>query len=714
MGPLTLFRGFTAGAEATDSGRVNSSRSLLGLGLACVLSGLAGRAAEASAGPVVERIDRAGMARLAPVWTYRTGEAASNTLLGAEPVVREGVVYALTPRRRVVALGGATGRLRWRFDPPGGGSGRGGESGGGLAWWGGEAGGRLLLATGGGLLAIGPGDGAALRDFGAGGRVDLTAALGRPAGDFAVEGLTPPVVWRDRVVLGVNFVHRVTGAHDGVVAAFEVRTGALRWSFDLTPAPRQPGGETWPRNRGPATGVGLGTVAPVVDAARGLVFVATGPATQWHWGGDRAGDNLFANCVVALDTASGACRWHFQFVHHDLWASAPPVGPVLGTVTREGRELAALVQVTRAGHVWVLDRERGEPLFPWGREPVPASALRGEQAAPTQPVPRRPAPLGRPGFDETGWADFPPAMAELMRGRLREAAPHRPFDPPGRRDTIVVSALHGGSAAVDGRGVLYVAASEAAWMLQMHPRHAEAGTGLGRTLFLQLCAPCHGPDRAGNPQLGVPSLAGLAGRADPGPVEEMLHRGRGNMPPFAFLTREQQEALVAHVCGRPEPVAPRPLPAAGPDRASPENPYTTGGLFLFTDPDGRPVLRPPWGTLQAIDLNSGEYRWRRPLGGRTAAAGDGAAGESGAENYGGALVTPEGLVFVAATRDERIRAFAADDGRLLWEHPLPAGGYATPVTYEAGGRQFVLIACGGGRFGTRPGDAYVAFALPAR
>lgn len=687
---------------------------MLGIGLACGLAGGVCRAGEAGLGGHGGRIDRSRVAELVPAWTYRTGEAASDTLLAAAPLVREGIVYALTPRRRVVALGGATGRLRWRFDPPGDWRRRVAEAGGGLAWWSGDAGGRLLLATGGSLFALAAGDGRLERGFGVDGGVDLGTALGRPADERAVEALTPPVAWRDLVMVGVNFVHRVTGAHDGVVAAFEVRTGVLRWSFNLTPAPRQPGGETWPRGRGPGTGVGLGPLAPVVDAERGLVFLATGPATAWHWGGDRAGDNLFANCVVAIEAASGARRWHFQFVHHDLWASAPPVGPVLGTVTREGREIAALVQVTRAGHVWVLDRERGEPLFPWAREPVPASTLQGEQAAPTQPVPRRPAPLGRQVFAEAEWAEFPPAIAELMRARLREAAPYQAFGPPGSRDTIVLSALEGGSVAMDGRGVLYAAASESAGMLQMHPRHAGTGTGLGRTLFLQLCAPCHGPDRAGNPLLGVPSLAG---RSDPGPVEEMLHRGRGNMPPFVFLTLEQQAALVAHVGGRPEPAASRPPAATGPDAAHPENPYTTGGLFPLTDPEGRSVLRPPRGTLQAIDLGSGDDRWRRALGGAPAPAGGGAAvagAESGGENFGGPLVTPEGIVFLAATRDERIRAFDTEDGRLLWEHPLPAGGYATPVTYEAGGRQFVLIACGGGRFGTRPGDAYVAFALPAR
>ncbi len=633
-----------------------------------------------------------------------------------EPVVRDGVVYALTPRARVVALSGTTGRLRWRYDPTNGQRGGAAPVAGGIAW--GEGGGarRLFLTAAGELHAIDADDGMAAPGFGPAGRIDLRTALGRRAADYAIEEVAAPAVWRELVFLSVTFRHRSSGAHDGVLAAFEARTGAVRWTFALTPEPRASGSETWPQRRSPGTGVAAAAVAPVVDAERGLVFFVSGPATAWHWGGDRAGDNLYANCLLALEATSGTRRWHFQFVHHDLWATGLPVAPVLGRITREGREVAVVAQVTRSGHVWVFERTSGGALFPWGREPAPASTLRGEQAAPTQPVPRRPAPLARQVFSEAEWANFPPAIAAVTRARLRELAAHRPFDPPGPRDTIVLSALHGGRVALDDGGVLYVAASEAVWALQMHPRQAEGGSGLGPMLFRQLCAPCHGVDRAGNPTLGVPSLAGLVGRKDPGPIEEMLHRGRGNMPPFAFLTPAQQEALLADVCGRPEPAAPRSPAAARPALSYPESPYTTGGLFPLTDPDGRPVLRPPWGTLNALDLNSGEYRWRRPLGGAPgpAGGGGGAVARTGVENLGGPRVTPEGLLFAAGTRDERIRAFDAADGRLLWEHPLPAGGYAAPVTYEAGGRQFVLIACGGGHFGTRPGDAYVAFALPPR
>jgi quinoprotein glucose dehydrogenase len=352
-------------------------------------------------------------------------------------------------------------------------------------------------------------------------------------------------------------------------------------------------------------------------------------------------------------------------------------------------------------------------LFPGREVAAPGSSLEGEVTAPTQPLPDGPKPWARQVFDAAEATRRTPEARAAVLAQLGRSAPSARFQPPDVRDTLGITGMTGGAVAVDATGVMYGAASEAAWILQMHPKRAVDGVPLGQTLFLQLCAPCHGPARTGNAALGIPSLVDAGVRFGRSTVEEMLHRGRGLMPPFAFLTGAQQNALIDSVRRGPEAAgAPAGSPPAAErgEEGSPV-PYTTAGWFPFRDPDGFPALRPPWGALLAIDLNTGAHAWRRPLG-ETPGVPQAAGAETGAENHGGLLLTPTGVILVAATRDEKIRAFSAATGALLWEHGLPAGGYATPVTYTAGGRQFVVIACGGGRFGTKPGDAYVAFALP--
>jgi quinoprotein glucose dehydrogenase len=453
-----------------------------------------------------------------------------------------------------------------------------------------------------------------------------------------------------------------------------------------------------------------------VDVERGLVFCPTGSAAFDFWGGDRLGDNLYANCLIALDAATGRRVWHYQFVRHDIWDRDLPAPPNLVTIRRDGRDVPAVAQVTKSGHVFVFHRETWEPLFPIEEVPVPGSDLPGEVAAPTQPLPKWPAPFSRQLFTADEITNLNPAAHRAVLERFARLRPHTLFAPPSREGTIIFPGFDGGAewggAAVDPEGVLYVNGNEMPWVLTMVDA-TRAGTP-GEEVYLQNCTGCHGLDRRGNPAHNIPSLAGLAERLSKPDVDTVLRQGRGVMPAFSFLSERQRDAVAAFLLETR--VAPEPPRAGHEDGelvgAPRKSPFTHTGYNRWFDPEGYPAVKPPWGTLNAIDLSTGNYRWTVTLGEFPELTARGLP-PTGTENYGGPVVTAGGLIFIAATKDEMIRAFDRRTGQELWKARLPAGGYATPATYAVNGRQYVVIACGGGKMGTKSGDSYVAFALPA-
>lgn len=672
----------------------------------------------------LKEIDRSNVARLQPAWTFHTGDATQNSQIQCNPLVIGGVLYATSPQHKLFALDAATGTELWRFDPLA----RGDITGGrgvnrGLAFWS-EGGERRLLYTASHFLhAVDPETGALIDSFGDHGRVDLLDGLDRDVHALFLVGTTPGAIYRDLIIVTTRVGEGPGPAAPGHICAYDVRTGKRRWIFHTIPWPGEFGHETWPPDAWKDVGGANCWGGITVDRDRGIAFVPTGSPAFDFWGGNRIGDNLFADCLLALDAATGRRLWHFQFVHHDLWDRDPPAPPVLCEVVRDGRRIAAVAQTTKSGHVWLFNRETGESLFPWSEQPVPASDLDGESASPTQPFPEKPAAFARQHFTEDEVTNLSEASRADVLARLRAAVPHRPFSPPSLRGTVILPGFDGGGewggAAVDPDGVLYVNGNEMAWILQMVPTHT-GDANLGSSLYGQLCISCHGPDRRGNAAANIPSLVDVATRIKPEDAAQLLRTGRGVMPSFAFLTNAQRSALVDFLFGLKSHIAAIDAIANDAQR-NPEMagdlsnafipPYTSTGYNRFLDPDGYPALRPPWGTLNAIDLNTGEYRWRRPLGELPELTARGVPA-TGTENYGGPLVTAGGIVFIGATKDEKFRAFDSATGALLWETTLPAGGYAAPATYTAGGRQFVVLACGGGKMGTRSGDSYVAFALP--
>jgi quinoprotein glucose dehydrogenase len=660
------------------------------------------------------QVTPANVAGLRVAWTYHTGDARADgrSQIQCNPVVVDGVLYGTSAGLKAFALDAATGRELWRFDPFAAGaeeSALGVNR--GVVVWGEGSERRVLYSAGQYLFALDAATGRPLPGFGKGGRVDLREGLGRGAGDLFVLSTTPGAVYRDLLILGTR-VHEGPGpSAPGHVRAYDVRSGAIRWTFHTIPRPGERGYETWPPEAWKTVGGANAWSGISVDHERGLVFLPTGSPAWDFWGGDRHGENLFGNCVLALRAATGERVWHYQLVHHDLWDRDPPQAPVLITVRRGDRLVDAVSQATKSGHVFVFDRETGEPLFPVEERKVPPSDLEGEQAWPTQPVPMKPPAFARQAFTEEDATDLSPASRAAVLARLRQVRSAGQFVPPSTQGTMIFpgfdgGAEWGGSAFDPETRLLYVNANEMPWILEMLrlPPPGQGGT-LGARVYTRHCTVCHGVDRKGDPQGQFPPLTTLAERAKAADVVALLEKGKGVMPAFAFLPRAEREAVAAYVLGEKE--ADHSMGEA----AQSGRPYTHLGYNRFLDPEGYPAVKPPWGTLSAIDLDRGEIRWSVPLGEVPELTRRGVP-LTGTENYGGPIVTAGGLLFVAATKDERIRAFDKRTGQVLWEATLPAGGYATPATYEAGGRQYLVIASGGGKMGTKSGDAYVAFALP--
>ena len=663
------------------------------------------------------RITPDNVSHLEVAWTFHAGDLREGaTQIQCNPLVIDGVLYATTPQTKVVALNAATGRELWRFAPV--------EPNGlnrGLTYWSEGADRRILFGNGHWLHALDAATGKLIDNFGDHGRVDLAAGLGRDATGLAIQANTPGVIFRNLIIMGMRVGEGPAPAAPGCVRAYDVRTGKMIWRFDTVPRPGEPGYETWPADAWQRVGGVNVWSGMTLDEERGLVFCPTGSATFDFWGGDRHGDNLYANCLLALDAATGRRVWHYQFVRHDIWDRDLPSPPVLLTLRRAGREIPAVAQTTKSGHVFVFQRETGVPLFPIEEVAIPSSDLAGELAARSEPLPLKPAPFARQLFTAEEITNRSPEAHLAVLERFSRLRPHTLFAPPSKEGTIIFPGFDGGAewggAAADPAGVLYVNSNEMPWILSM----IETGgaTSLGQQVFLQNCIGCHGADRTGNKTANIPSLLDVDKRLTREQAMEVITKGRAVMPPWGFLTEAQRKAVVGFLFGDPDKpregnavpeawvtwMPDKPAGAVGPP------PYTHTGYNRFLDPEGYPAVKPPWGTLNAIDLNTGDYLWRVPLGEYPELMAKGIP-PTGTENYGGPLVTAGGLVFIGASKDENFRAFDRKTGRELWRVKLPAAGYASPATYEIDGRQYIVIACGGGKVGTKSGDAYVAFALP--
>jgi quinoprotein glucose dehydrogenase len=659
----------------------------------------------------LDQINRTNVTKLKVAWTYDSGDAFPDSEMECNPIIAGELLYATTPKLRLIALEAASGKLRWSYTPPL--EGRpdfGKRRNRGVTYWAAGADKRIFFVAGPWLYALDALTGTLKTGFGENGLVDLRVGLDRPPEEQSISATSPGIVYKDLLILG-SIVSETLPASPGDIRAFDARTGRIRWTFHTIPHPGEFGYDTWPKDAWRYIGGANNWAGMSLDAQRGLVFVPTGSAAFDFYGSNRAGDDLFANCLLALQAETGKRVWYFQAVRHDLWDRDFPAPPSLVTVKHGGRRVDAVAQITKSGHVYLLDRATGKPLFPIEYRAFPRSEIEGESTAAEQPLPLKPPPFARQAFTEDMVTERTPEAHKAVVETLRKVRSAGQFVPPSTEGTVIFPGFDGGgewggSAFDPQSGWLYVNANEMPWILRLVER-PHGGKVTGRTLYVSQCAGCHRPDLKGSPP-EFPALTGVADRHTRGEIAAIILKGSGRMPAFATMRPDALNAIVAYLAtGEMSEVT------AAPQSPWPiEQKYSIDGYNKFLDPDGYPAVQPPWGTLNAIDLNRGEIAWKIPFGEYPELAAQGLR-NTGSENYGGPLVTAGGLLFIGATdRDRKFHAYDKASGALLWETLLPASGNATPATYQQGGRQFVVIAAGGGKSGASSGGSYIAFALP--
>jgi quinoprotein glucose dehydrogenase len=665
------------------------------------------------------QINRGNVAKLKRAWVFDLHQKGG---LETNPLMVGRTLYAFDTKQTVIALDAVTGKEVWSFAP----SEPSQQPDRGLTYW--SDGKTRILFAGmvSYLYALDPETGKPMAGFGDSGRIDLRKGLSAPGVDYTktfAAMTSPGVLYKDLIIVGGRLPETEPALH-GDIRAFDVHTGALRWDFHTIPRPGEPGYETWMPNSWKTSGSANNWAGMAVDARRGIVYVPTGSAVSDFYGADRIGNDLYADSLLALDANTGKLLWYFQGVHHDIWDRDFPAPPALVKVRRGGRMVDAVAQTSKQGYVFLFNRVTGKPLFPVVERPFPASTAPGEKTSPTQPIPLVPAPYARQRL-----------TADMLTTRTAAAHAYavtqfKTFVSDGQfvplrvdKQTVVFPGFDGGAEwggpAVDPRtGVLYVNANDVAWTGGL--TEATPSGSLGAHVYESHCAECHGADRRGSPP-AYPSLRGITQRLSDTAILETVHEGKGRMPSFPEIDDDEGAALLRFLGAKP--MGSNGDAGAGSTRmtedvkekAGPEGTlrYRFTGYRKFLDEDGYPAIQPPWGTLSAIDLNTGKYLWKIPLGEYPELAAKGMA-NTGTENYGGPLVTAGGLVIISATNfDRRIRAFNSATGKLLWSGELPYSGDATPATYMIDGKQYIVIATSGARNGKEPqGAAYVAFALP--
>ena len=648
------------------------------------------------------QINKSNVKQLQIAWTYDTQEVGG---LQTSPLEVNGVLYGISPSQKVFALDAATGVLKWKFDSGIFGT----QPDRGLAYWSSGDDHRIIVGVMNFVYEINADTGKEIDDFGDHGRVDLRENLGIDPSAVSIALTSPAVVYKDLFIVGGREPETLP-CPPGDIRAYDVHTGKLRWSFHTIPHEGEYGADTWPKDAWKKVGSANNWTGMSLDAKSGVLFVPTGSAAFDFYGGDRVGDDVFADSLIALNAETGQRIWHFQAVRHDIWDRDFPAPPVIARVKHDGKDVDAVIQTSKQGFVYLFDRARGKPLFPIEYKKYPKSELPGEVTADEQGLPTKPAPYARQLLTADLLTNRTPEVHKWAIEQFKNIKSEGQFVPFGTKQPTAIfpgfdgGAEWGGPAFDPETGILYVNANDIPWVAQLAENNAKDFSG--KSIYQTQCSICHHDDRKGSPP-NFPSLVDIGSRLDDGSIASMIRKGRGRMPGFTNLSRDEINAVIEYLTKGES----KELSSAEP--VVPIMKYRFMGYNRFYDPEGYPAVEPPWGTLNAINLNTGEYAWKIPFGEYPELAAKG-MNNTGSENYGGPVVTAGGLLFIGATSyDRKFHVYDKMTGELLWETTLPFGGNATPITYEVNGRQYVVIAAGGGKdLRHNSGGVYVAFALP--
>ncbi|HEU5164020.1 MAG TPA: PQQ-binding-like beta-propeller repeat protein [Chitinophagaceae bacterium] len=675
----------------------------------------------------LRQIDTSNVNQLQVAWEFHTGDSDRATQIQTNAIVVDGILFGVSPKLKLFALNAATGEKKWIFDPVDTTNIKGigyfsmNVCRGVTYYSSGENDKRIFYAASSNLYCIDANNGKPVESFGDKGKIDLHNDLGADIKDLYVATTTPGIIYKDMIILGSRVAEEAAAA-PGHIRAYDVHTGKLRWIFHTIPQPGEVGYETWDDKDAYKNIGGANAWAGFsLDEEKGILFAPTGSASYDFYGGKRSGQNLFANCVLALDATTGKRIWHFQTVHHDVWDRDLPTAPMVVNIEKDGKKIEAVAQATKSGFIFLFERATGKPVYPIEERQVPTETeLNGEKLSPTQPWPTFPKPFARQALTEKDLNTLvPDSSYNDIKARLATYKTGFIFTPPSKQGTIIFPGFDGGAEwggpAFDPEtSIMYVNASELPWVLTMKDvdttsKKNETNLEAGKRLYAATCMACHGPQMQGGGNF--PTLIGVEKKYTVDSFMQLITTGRRMMPALNQLSKEEKKAIGSFVLLLNSE---QDKKFTGPPKVENQYyklPYSSTGYNKFLTKEGYPAVAPPWGTISAINLNSGELIWKNPLGEYPELKEKGIL-PTGTENYGGPVVTAGGLLFIAASRDAMIRAYNKYNGKLLWEYKLPAPGFATPSVYEVNGKQFLVIACGGGKLKTRSGDAYVAFALP--